>query len=253
MGARLRLEGTVGAQPMPQSPVMRRDAIIYLWDQIDVPGALGYHDANNRGIPYGFVLMELSAQLGEPWSVTLFALSTRAHRGRERQSVRRRSTPRPEPEWLHGLSTGTRCATRCRPRAMIWTGLQCPTSVLPLYFTIGEEAGARNDFIGTALPSFGVNPGGYVGFFDPLTQDMDTWSADVRGRCADRDQVRRRPRSPCGALPRVGDERGTAIPSRGSGAAVEAAFRHRWFRHRRDGAAGRLASSERFKSFPKNR
>jgi hypothetical protein len=50
---------------------MRGDAVIYLWDQSDLNGALGYHDTNNRGIPYSFVFTELSAQLGEHWSVTL--------------------------------------------------------------------------------------------------------------------------------------------------------------------------------------
>ena len=53
--------------------------------------------------------------------------------------------------------------------------------MLPLYFTGGEEKGGRNDFLGRAyegktLRSFGVNPGGYVGFFDPETGDHETFS-----------------------------------------------------------------------------
>src|SRR5262245_25198446 len=72
MSSRLRLEGRAGVQPMPQSPAeLRGDAIIYLADKIDVPRVLGYHAENNQGIPYGFVLMDLAAQLGDPWSVTL--------------------------------------------------------------------------------------------------------------------------------------------------------------------------------------
>ena len=39
--------------------------------------------------------------------------------------------------------------------------------VLPLYFTAGNEAGSRNDFLGTELDSFGVGGGGYIGFYDP--------------------------------------------------------------------------------------
>jgi hypothetical protein len=56
--------------------------------------------------------------------------------------------------------------------------------VLPLYFTSGNEHGGRNDFLGTipkggkSLRSFSVNPGGYIGFFDPAVKDDVTWSLD---------------------------------------------------------------------------
>jgi hypothetical protein len=32
---------------------------------------LGYHYQNNQGIPFGFVFIEISQSIGEPWSVTL--------------------------------------------------------------------------------------------------------------------------------------------------------------------------------------
>ena len=72
LGAELRLEGRSGKQPSKISLAdMRGDAVIYLWDKVDVDGALGYHDRNLRGIPYGFVFTELSKQLGESWTATL--------------------------------------------------------------------------------------------------------------------------------------------------------------------------------------
>jgi hypothetical protein len=72
IGATLRLEGRSGQKPEKQNIAdMRGDAVIYLWDKVDVEGALGYHDANNRGIPYGFVFTELSKKLVENWTVTL--------------------------------------------------------------------------------------------------------------------------------------------------------------------------------------
>ena len=51
--------------------------------------------------------------------------------------------------------------------------------VLPLYFTGGDELGGRNDFLGRTdngktLQSFAVNPGGYVGFFNPSTNAHET-------------------------------------------------------------------------------
>ena len=50
---------------------MRGDAVIYMWDHIDVDDALGYHDRNDRGIPFGFVFLDLASNLEEPWTVTL--------------------------------------------------------------------------------------------------------------------------------------------------------------------------------------
>lgn len=52
--------------------------------------------------------------------------------------------------------------------------------VLPLYFTGGDELGGRNDFLsraynGKTLRSFNVNPGGYIGFFNPETGKEETY------------------------------------------------------------------------------
>lgn len=49
------------------------------------------------------------------------------------------------------------------------------------YFTGGEETGGRNDLLGNihsgkTLRSFGVNPGGHVGFFDPATGKRETFA-----------------------------------------------------------------------------
>jgi hypothetical protein len=50
---------------------MRGDAVLYVWDHIDIDDALGYHDKNDRGIPFGFVFLDLATDLEEPWTVTL--------------------------------------------------------------------------------------------------------------------------------------------------------------------------------------
>jgi hypothetical protein len=50
---------------------MRGDAVIYIWDKSDVAGAIGYHDKNNSGIPFGFVFVEIAKEVGESWTVTL--------------------------------------------------------------------------------------------------------------------------------------------------------------------------------------
>jgi len=48
----------------------------------------------------------------------------------------------------------------------------------PFYFTPEEENNRRNDFLGVlhsgeALRSFDVNPGGYMGFYDPELRKTD--------------------------------------------------------------------------------
>jgi len=68
----LRLEGRSEKKPSEHTLAdMRGDAVIYMWDHIDVDDALGYHDRNDRGIPFGFVFLDLASDLEEPWTVTL--------------------------------------------------------------------------------------------------------------------------------------------------------------------------------------
>src|SRR5215510_6111833 len=65
-GATLRLEGKSEKKPTAASVAdMRGDAVLYLWDEVDVDGALGYHDMNFRGVPYSFIFRKLSEELGE--------------------------------------------------------------------------------------------------------------------------------------------------------------------------------------------
>jgi len=45
--------------------------VLYLGDKANVDEALGYHDINHRGIPFGFVFTELSKKMDENWTVTL--------------------------------------------------------------------------------------------------------------------------------------------------------------------------------------
>ncbi|OGQ80207.1 MAG: hypothetical protein A3F90_12770 [Deltaproteobacteria bacterium RIFCSPLOWO2_12_FULL_60_19] len=179
LGATLRLEGKTGPKPKPQeSADLRGDAVLYLWNNTNVPNALGYHERNNSGIPFGFVFTELSAQLGEHWTVTL------SHEALELIA---------DPE-VNLLVMGPHPSGN-NPDVFHWyemcDAVQAETYrideidvsnfVLPLYFTGGEEVGGRNDFLGRlhdgkTLRSFGVNPGGYVGFFNPQTGEHETFS-----------------------------------------------------------------------------
>jgi hypothetical protein len=69
--------------------------------------------------------------------------------------------------------------------------------VLPLYFTQFAEAGGRNDFLGRltkgkALQSFSINPGGYVGFYNPKTRDHETFSLKGDRRARERQKIKSR-------------------------------------------------------------
>jgi hypothetical protein len=187
-GATLRLEGRVGRRPDRMAlPEMRGDAILYLWDDIDVKGADGYHEKSNRGIPYGLVFVELSHKLEESWTVT-FSHEALELVGDPQTNLLAQG---PHPEDLG----------KKRPRMVYhWfemcdavqeetyaiDGVQVANFVLPLYFTSEEQVGGRNDFLGTrhagrSLRSFGINPGGYVGFFDPRLGKDRQVTADERG------------------------------------------------------------------------
>jgi hypothetical protein len=70
-GGRLRVEGPAAGRIATNAlREMRGDAVLYLLDSATSDDALGYHDRNLSGVPFGFVYLDLCAQLGDPWSAT---------------------------------------------------------------------------------------------------------------------------------------------------------------------------------------
>ena len=178
-GAKLRLEGKIGKEPDTKALAeLRGDAVIYLWDKTNIDDALGYHDKNARGVPYGFVFTELSQKLGEEWSVTL------SHEALEllgdAQGNLLVQGPHPEKPALEVFHWFEMCDA-VQSQTYKIDGIEVANFVLPLYFTKEEQEGGRNDFLGQlvkgkGLESFGVAAGGYVGFFNPRTRDHEQWS-----------------------------------------------------------------------------
>jgi len=173
MGARIRLERRSERRPDPKDGAdLRGDAIIYLWDKIAPDDALGYHDKTDQGLPYGFVFTELADQLKEDWRTTLSHEVLELIADPEANLLVRG----PSPTEDDGI-------------AYYWYEMCDPVQeetynigdvpvcnfVLPLYFTSGKELHGRNDFLGRGhdgkgtLQSFGVNPGGYIGYYNPET------------------------------------------------------------------------------------
>lgn len=180
-GAKLRLEGSAGRIPSKESPSeLRGDAILYLWNQTDVKDALGYHDINAKGIPYGFVFTDLSEQLGENWTVTLSHEALELVGDSQNNLLAQGPHPaHPGREVFHWFEM----CDAVQSQSYKIDGVEVSNFVLPLYFTPGEQEGGRNDFLGklnkegNALASFGVAPGGYIGFYDPVTRQHEQYAA----------------------------------------------------------------------------
>jgi hypothetical protein len=179
LGATLRLEGRSQKSPGKQDLAdMRGDAVIYMWSETDVKDALGYHDQNNRGIPYGFVFTTLSAKLGENWTVTLSHEAMELIGDPEANLLVQGPHPKdPKRAVFHWYEM---CDAVQDEKYKI-DDIEVSNFVLPLFFTGGDELGGRNDFLsraynGKTLKSFGINPGGYLGFFDPKTGKHETFA-----------------------------------------------------------------------------
>lgn len=177
--AELRLEGPASDAPDKVSlPELRGDAILYLWNDLDIDEALGYHELNARGIPFGFVFTKLAAELGEPWSVT-FSHEALELLGDPEVNLLV-AGPHPgelDREVFHWYEM----CDAVQAEHYELNGVAVSNFLLPLYFTRDPETGGRNDFLGrlykgTSLTSFAINPGGYVGFYDPSTRQHETFA-----------------------------------------------------------------------------
>jgi len=176
IGGTLRLEGASTNEPDADNPLdLQGEAIMYIWDKSDIPNALGYHEANYRGIPYGFVFMDIATDIGENWTVTFSHEVLELIGDRQANSLIR--GPHPNDRRRKVYHWHEMCDA-VQDESYKIDGVAVSNFVLPLYFTESEELGSRNDFLGTkytspkdntqnSLRSFGINPGGYIGFLDP--------------------------------------------------------------------------------------
>jgi hypothetical protein len=185
MGAELRLEGR-GRRPDPEE--MRGDAVIYLWDDPAPDGVLGFHDKNGMGMPYGIVFTSYVEETGRPWSHTFSHEALELLADPESNLLVQGPHPDPREEGREVFFWYEMCDA-VQDEFYEIDGVTVSNFVLPLYFTSGEERRGRNDFLGlrhgrTRLRSFGVNPGGYVGFYDPKLRKVKTYYAQGDARAA---------------------------------------------------------------------
>jgi hypothetical protein len=179
-GAILRLEGEWGSRRKEVRVTdMRGEAIVYLYDVVAVRDAYGFHDRWFRGIPYGVVYHELSDKLGEEWTTTFSHEVLELIADPEANLLVQGPDPhRPRRQVFYWLEV-------CDPvqnESYVIDGVHVSNFVLPLYYTASAERTGRNDFLGTrhagrTLRSFGANPGGYFGYFNPRTGKDQTYDA----------------------------------------------------------------------------
>lgn len=185
VGATLRLEGHGNVEDRQAPEELRGDAIIYLWDKAaDVADAIGYHDLNNKGLPYGFVFTEVAREVGEPWSVTLSHEALELIGDSDVNILAAGPNPNNPSQVVYFWYE---MCDAVQSESYEIDAVAVSNFVLPLYFTVDAEVGSRNDFLGRRhngqlLQSFGVNPGGYVGFFNPATGKNETVTADAKAQ-----------------------------------------------------------------------
>ncbi len=197
LNACLRLEGKIGRKVNRNSPAdMRGDGVLYLADEADIKDALGYHEANFRGIPYGFVFLDVCLKL-EEWSVTL------SHEALEMigdaQGNLLVQGPHPQNAKKEVFHWFEMCDA-VQSQSYFIDGVEVSNFVLPAYFTLSEEEGSRNDFLarkvnGKGLRSFGICEGSYIGFYNPASGKHETcWGADDQ-QAKDRSKAKGKARS----------------------------------------------------------
>ena len=201
--AQLRLEGKRGRDEKFDPADVRGDAVLYVLprkgDDDD-----GFHTANLHGIPYGFVYLDLAKKLDEDWSVTLSHEALELVGDPELNMLVKGPHPEEERDVYHWFEMCDAVQDESYPI----DGIKVSNFVLPLYFTSSNEHGGRNDFLGTqhqgrTLRSFSVNPGGYIGFFDPKISDDVMFSGEGDEHAAARLQIKKQKQVGRGQLRRL--------------------------------------------------
>ena len=171
--AQLRLEGYQSLTNMDLRE-LRGDALIYLSADIEET-MLGFHTANAGGIPWGVVFVGDEV---EPWSVTLshevLELAVDPHCNRFAMG--------PHPSFGHSVFHWYELCDAVQANQYEIGGVLVSDFVLPPYFTPGEERGMRKSYLGAEIKSFGIDYGGYIGFYDPDDLQTHTFANDQRGK-----------------------------------------------------------------------
>ncbi len=188
INGQLRLEGhsNFNKKKIINLRNLRGQALILIVDKPISKGddSYGFHDIHSLGIPLGFVHTGMSKELNEPWEVTFSheALELIA----DPENNRLVMGPHPDRKNYTAFHWYEVCDAVQDEYYKI-DGVYVSNFVLPLYFTERNEGGGRNDFLGNmykgkSLKSFGLNPGGYLGYFDPKKGEHVIFENDAKAK-----------------------------------------------------------------------
>lgn len=170
------------SKPKPELTVS--DVILYVGEIDDDPNkvadAIGYHDLNHKGIPFGFVFTDVAKKAGEAWSTTLSheVLELLADPDVNLVVI----GPHPKTPKNVALRTYEVCDP-VQADSYDIDGIAVSNFVSPLYFAqLPSPTTTRTNYLNLALDRFGVRPGGYFSYFDLATR---RWS-DIYGEGAEK-------------------------------------------------------------------
>ena len=150
-----------------KAPVQgKHDAILYLGDSSQDPttgveGALGYHTANHKDVPYGFVYLDICEEYGEEWTTTL------SHETLEllADPTAALTVSGPAPKGHGSVYYDLEVCDPTQGDSYEVEGVAVSNFVGKHYFGIVGGSGQTN-FLGLALKPFGVRPRGYFQYED---------------------------------------------------------------------------------------
>jgi hypothetical protein len=145
----------------------RHDAILYVGDSSEDPntgidGALGYHSANHRDVPYGFVYMDVVREYDEEWTTTL------SHEVLEllADPSAALTVTGPDPKrHTHMVHRDLEVCDPVQGDSYEITGIKVSNFVNRAYFGLVGGSPSTN-FLELELAAFGVRPGGYFQYED---------------------------------------------------------------------------------------
>ncbi len=167
----------------PNPELTLSDVILYVGEIDDDPqkvaDAVGYHDLNNKGIPFGFVFTDVAAKIGETWSTTL------SHEVLELLADPDINLLVVGPHPKNPKGVALRTYEVCDPvqaDSYDIDGITVSNFVTPLYFArLPYPTTTRTNYLNLGLDRFGVRPGGYYSYFDLATR---RWN-DIFGQGAE--------------------------------------------------------------------
>jgi hypothetical protein len=143
------------------------NSVVYVFDKFDSRTAQRFHEALYPSIPFSAIYTEVSKRLGESWSVTL----SRAIMQVVTNPQGKKTIEGPDPENPNRrVNYSYDVCSPVYAEDYDIDNIRVSNFVLPSYF--GETFGKQNDYLyrvhnGQTLRPFGINPGGYIRYFDP--------------------------------------------------------------------------------------